>query len=214
MKHRVVGRKLGRTSAHRTALLRNLSRALLEKERITTTLGKAKELRRFAERLVTLAKRENLHARRRVLRHIHDRKLVAKLFDTLSARYAERPGGYTRILRLGPRRGDHAELALIEFVGAELAPAKASETAKEAAEAAPAKKERAAKGAAAPSAPAEPRARGRKAAARAPGKAKAAAGKAAAEGKAKVRSSKGPAPKGGAAKSGTKATKGSSRAKG
>lgn len=121
MRHRVDGRKLGRTSAHRQALLRNLSSALFEKERITTTLAKAKELRRFAERLVTLAKRETLHARRRVLRDVPDRKVVAKLFDTLSARYAQRPGGYTRIIKLGPRRGDNAELAVIELVGAEVA---------------------------------------------------------------------------------------------
>jgi large subunit ribosomal protein L17 len=119
MKHRVQGRKLGRTSAHRLALLRNLSTALFERERIQTTLMKAKELRPFAERLVTLSKRESLHARRQVLRHIHDRDVVAKLFETLSARFAQRPGGYTRILKLGPRRGDNAEMAIIELVGSE-----------------------------------------------------------------------------------------------
>jgi large subunit ribosomal protein L17 len=129
MKHRVRGRKLGRTSAHRLALLRNMTTALFEHERITTTLVKAKELRPFAEKLVTLSKRETLHARRRVLRHVHDRSVVAKLFDTLSARYAERPGGYTRIMRLGPRRGDNAEMAIIELVGAETAASKASEEA-------------------------------------------------------------------------------------
>ncbi len=120
MKHRVAGRKLGRTSAHRLALLRNLSAALFLRERITTTLGKAKELRPFAERLVTLSKRESLHARRQVLAHIHEKSIVSKLFDTLSARYAQRPGGYTRILKLGPRRGDNAEMAIIELVGYEL----------------------------------------------------------------------------------------------
>jgi large subunit ribosomal protein L17 len=119
MRHRVAGRKLGRTTEHRTALLRNLSTALFDKERITTTLIKAKELRPFAEKLVTMAKRETLHARRQVLRHIQDRTVVAKLFDSLSARYAERPGGYTRIIKLGPRRGDNAEMAVIELVGAE-----------------------------------------------------------------------------------------------
>ena len=119
MRHRVARRKLGRTSEHRLALLRNLSTALLDKERIKTTLTKAKELRSFAEKLVTLSKKETLHARRLVLRHVHDPKVVAKLFETLSARYAQRPGGYTRIIKLGPRRGDHAEMALIEMVGSE-----------------------------------------------------------------------------------------------
>jgi len=121
MKHRVAGRKLGRSTEHRLALLRNMSTSLFAAERIRTTLGKAKELRPFAERLVTLAKRETLHARRQVLRHIHDRDVVGKLFDTLSARYAQRPGGYTRIVKLGPRRGDCAEMAIIELVGAETA---------------------------------------------------------------------------------------------
>ena len=112
MRHRVAHRKLGRVTPHRTALLRNLASALFEQERIRTTLMKAKELRPFAERLITLAKREDdrLHARRLVLRDIQDPVLVKKLFDSLGARYATRPGGYTRILRLGPaprgRRGD------------------------------------------------------------------------------------------------------------
>ena len=119
MKHRVVGRKLGRTTAHRLALLRNLSTSLFDKERITTTLMKAKELRPFAERLLTLSKRETLHARRQVLRHIREKEVVSKMFDTLSARYAQRPGGYTRIVKLGPRRGDSAEMAIIELVGYE-----------------------------------------------------------------------------------------------
>jgi len=129
MRHRVAGRKLGRTTSHRQALLRNLSTALIEKEKITTTLAKAKELRRFAEKLVTLSKRETLHARRRALRQIHDKKVVAKLFDTISARYAQRPGGYTRIIKLGPRRGDNAEMAIIEFVGPEKAAAAADKPA-------------------------------------------------------------------------------------
>ena len=101
--------------------MRNLSTALFEKEKITTTLAKAKELRRFAEKLVTLSKKESLHARRQVLRQIHDRRIVAKLFDTLSARYTQRPGGYTRIIKLGPRQGDHAEMAVIELVASETA---------------------------------------------------------------------------------------------
>jgi large subunit ribosomal protein L17 len=119
MRHRVAGRKLGRTTAHRQALLRNLGTALIEKEKITTTLAKAKELRRFAEKLITLSKKETLHARRRALQKLPNRRAVAKLFDSLSARYAQRPGGYTRILKLGPRRSDNAEMALIEFVSTE-----------------------------------------------------------------------------------------------
>ena len=120
MKHRVQGRKLGRTSSHRLAVLRNLSTSLFRHERITTTLMKAKELRPFAERLITISKRETLHARRLVLRDIHDKDVVAKMFDALSSRYAQRPGGYTRIIKLGPRRGDNAEIARIELVDAEV----------------------------------------------------------------------------------------------
>ena len=121
MRHRVAHRKLGRTTPHRIALLRNLTTALFERERIRTTLVKAKEVRPFAERLITLARREDdrLHARRLAARDIQDRAVVKKLFDTLGARYATRPGGYTRILRLGPRLGDGAEMALIELVGYE-----------------------------------------------------------------------------------------------
>ena len=119
MRHRVAGRKLGRTSEHRLAMLRNMSTALFEREKIRTTLAKAKELRPFAEKLLTMSKRETLHARRQVLRHIKDPKVVTKLFDSLSARYAQRPGGYTRIIKLGPRRGDNAEMAIVELVGAE-----------------------------------------------------------------------------------------------
>src|SRR6185295_7560067 len=103
MRHRVAHRKLGRVTAHRLALLRNMASALFERERIRTTLMKAKELRPYAERLITLAKRDEdrLHARRQVARYIQDPLIVRKLFDTLSSRYASRPGGYTRILRLG-----------------------------------------------------------------------------------------------------------------
>jgi large subunit ribosomal protein L17 len=140
MRHRVAHRKLGRVTPHRVALLRNLASALFERERIRTTLMKAKELRPYAERLITLAKRDEdrLHARRLVARDIHDPLVVRKLFDTLSARYATRPGGYTRILRLGPRRGDGAEMAILELLGSEYAPAKkAGEKAKAGAKAAP-----------------------------------------------------------------------------
>lgn len=124
MRHRVAHRKLGRITPHRMALLRNLATALFERERIRTTLPKAKELRPFAERLITLAKREadRLHARRLVLRDIQDPTIVKKLFESLGARYATRPGGYTRILRLGPRRGDGAEMAIVELLGSEYKP--------------------------------------------------------------------------------------------
>src|SRR2546426_6045049 len=119
MKHRVAGRKLGRTSAHRLAVLRNLSTDLFRHERIRTTLMKAKELRPFAERLITLGRRADIHARRRVARHIRDAEIAKKLADTISTRFAERPGGYTRILKLGPRRGDSAEMAIVELIGSE-----------------------------------------------------------------------------------------------
>jgi large subunit ribosomal protein L17 len=115
MRHAVHGRKLGRTSAHRRALFRNQLASLVEHERITTTVEKAKELRPIAEKMVTQGKRGTVEARRRVRRMI-DRHLVKKLFDDIAPRFAEREGGYTRILKLGPRKGDGAEMALIEFV--------------------------------------------------------------------------------------------------
>jgi large subunit ribosomal protein L17 len=125
MRHRVAHRKLGRVTPHRIALLRNLATALFEKERIRTTLPKAKEVRSFAEKLITLARREEnrLHARRQVARDIQNPAVVKKLFDTLGARFATRPGGYTRILRLGTRHGDGAEMAYLELVGFEYKPA-------------------------------------------------------------------------------------------
>ena len=131
MKHRVAGRKLGRTSAHRLAVLRNLSISLFRHERVRTTLMKAKELRPFAEKLITAGKRGDVHARRRVARSIHDADVAKKLVDTISTRFAERPGGYTRILKLGPRRGDGAEMALIELIGSELKIAPKAEDKKE-----------------------------------------------------------------------------------
>jgi large subunit ribosomal protein L17 len=132
MRHRVGYRKLGRITPHRTALLRNLASSLFDKERIRTTLMKAKELRPYAEKLITLAKREDgiLHARRLVARDIQSPSVVKKLFDTLGARYATRPGGYTRILRLGPRKGDGAEMAIVELLGSEFQPKKAEEKGK------------------------------------------------------------------------------------
>jgi large subunit ribosomal protein L17 len=113
------GRKLGRTTSHRLALFRNQLASLFNHERITTTVEKAKELRPLAEKMITLAKREDnrLHARRQVLRYIPDKKIVAKLFDTLSGRYAARVGGYTRIVRVGSRQGDGAEIAFLELIG-------------------------------------------------------------------------------------------------
>jgi large subunit ribosomal protein L17 len=125
MRHRVAYRKLGRTTPHRRALLRNLATALFERERVRTTLPKAKELRPFAERIITLARRDEnrLHVRRLVARDIQKPAVVKKLFDTIGARFATRPGGYTRILRLGPRKGDGAEMALLELVGYEYKPA-------------------------------------------------------------------------------------------
>jgi large subunit ribosomal protein L17 len=194
MKHRVAGRKLGRTSEHRLALLRNLATSLLDKEKVRTTLPKAKELRPFVERLITLSKRETLHARRRVLRHVRSRTVVAKLFDTLAARYATRPGGYTRVLHLGPRRGDHAEMALIELVGAE--PARRVEHAPKkgkASKAAPPRAEAPGGGEAAAAEEQKPGRRG--------GKRAGAAGKADAGSKAKPGAKRGPA-KGGAPKKG------------
>jgi large subunit ribosomal protein L17 len=131
MRHRVSHRKLGRVTEHRIAMLRNQAQALLRFERLETTVPRAKELRPFVERIITIAKRglaggdENggsLHARRLVLRDIHDREVVSKLFDTIAPRFESRPGGYTRILRIGYRRGDSAEKAQIELVGSEYNP--------------------------------------------------------------------------------------------
>jgi len=126
MRHRVGYRKLGRVTPHRIALLRNLATALFERERIRTTLMKAKELRPYAEKLITLAKREDnrLHSRRLVARDIKSPLVIKKLFDDLGARFAARPGGYTRILRLGPRQGDGAEMAIVELIGSEWKPEK------------------------------------------------------------------------------------------
>jgi len=119
MRHGMVNRKLGRTSAHRNALFRNQLSSLVDRERIITTLPKAKELRPQIERLITIGRTDNVHNRRQVFRVLGDETLVAKVFDTLGPRFAERPGGYTRIIKIGPRRGDSAETAIIEFVGYE-----------------------------------------------------------------------------------------------
>ena len=120
MRHRRAGRKLGRTSAHREALLRNLASSLFLHEKIITTEAKAKELRRVAERMVTLAKRGGLHARRLAATVVQDPRALKKLFDSLGARFQERPGGYTRITKLDYRAGDGAPMAAIELIGAEV----------------------------------------------------------------------------------------------
>jgi large subunit ribosomal protein L17 len=111
----MVNRKLGRTSAHRNALFRNQLASLIDKERIITTLPKAKELRPQIERLITLARTDSVHNRRQAVRVV-DESMVTKLFENLGPRFTDRPGGYTRIIKLGPRRGDAAEIAILEFV--------------------------------------------------------------------------------------------------
>ncbi len=116
MRHGKAHRKLGRTSAHRIAMFANMSASLIKHEQIVTTLPKAKELRPFVEKLVTLAKRGDLHARRQAISQVRDVEQVGKLFAVLGPRYAERPGGYIRVLKAGFRYGDNAPLAVIEFV--------------------------------------------------------------------------------------------------
>ncbi len=119
MRHRVGGKKLRRNPAHRRALLRNLVTSLLDKERIITTLARAKAARPLAEKMITLAKKNTLHTRRQALGFIFKKEVVKKLFDELGPRFAEREGGYTRIIKLGPREGDGAEMAILELVGTE-----------------------------------------------------------------------------------------------
>ena len=116
MRHNAFGRKLGRTTAHRLAMFRNQLASLVENERIVTTLPKAKELRPIAERVVTQSKRGSVHARRLVGRWLESRDLIKKLFDEIAPRFETRPGGYLRIVKLGPRQGDGAEMAVLEFV--------------------------------------------------------------------------------------------------
>ncbi len=132
MRHRVAHRKLNRVTEHRLSLLRNQAQALLRHERIHTTVAKAKELRPFVERLITVAKRGlvngsdttlALNARRMVRRDLSDREVVAKLFETIAPRFEGRPGGYTRLLRMGHRPGDDAEVAQVELIGSEYDPA-------------------------------------------------------------------------------------------
>lgn len=131
MRHRVAYRKLGRVTEHRIAMLRNQASTLIDNGRVQTTVPRAKELRPFVERIITIAKRSlnapegstnGVTARRAVARDIADREVVEKLFDTIAPRFVERPGGYTRILRLGIRRGDNADVAQIELIGSEYDP--------------------------------------------------------------------------------------------
>ena len=119
MRHRVKGKKLSRDTAQRKALLRNLVTSFLEKERIRTTLAKAKATRPVAEKMITLGKKDTLHSRRQALRFIYKKEVVKKLFEEIGPRFSERPGGYTRIIKIGPRQGDGAEMALLEMVGTE-----------------------------------------------------------------------------------------------
>ena len=116
MRHRISGRKLNRSSPHRKAMFANMAAALVKHEQIKTTLPKAKELRPVVDKLITLGKRGNLHARRQIISMLHDRGLAEKLFGPLAERYAERAGGYTRVIRAGFRYGDSAPMALIELV--------------------------------------------------------------------------------------------------
>lgn len=116
MRHRKTGRKLGRTAAHRHALKRHLAEALFRHERITTTLAKAKEMRPYVEHLISLSRTDTVHARRLFGRQIQDRELIQRVFADIGPRFANRPGGYTRVIRLGTRIGDGAQLAILELV--------------------------------------------------------------------------------------------------
>jgi large subunit ribosomal protein L17 len=131
MRHKMAGRKLGRNPSHRRSLLRNLVTSFLEHERLVTTLPKAKEVRPLAEKMITLGKRDTLHARRQVQSYLLSAVTTKKVFDTIAPRFSDRPGGYSRIVRLGPRIGDGADVAIIELVGSELAVKKAERAEKE-----------------------------------------------------------------------------------
>ncbi|MBN1573451.1 MAG: 50S ribosomal protein L17 [Deltaproteobacteria bacterium] len=119
MRHQKAGNRLGRNSSHRKALMRNMATSLLDYERIETTEAKAKELRRYAEKMITLGKRGDLHARRQALSFIRKREVVAKIFDEYAERFKDRPGGYTRIMKMGRRTGDNARMAIIELIPGE-----------------------------------------------------------------------------------------------
>jgi large subunit ribosomal protein L17 len=119
MRHQLKGKRLGRDSAKRKALLRSLVTSFLEKERIRTTLAKAKATRPIAEKMITLGRNDTLHARRQALSFVYKKSVVKKLFEDIGPRFSERPGGYSRIIKLGPRKGDGAEMALLELVDKE-----------------------------------------------------------------------------------------------
>ena len=138
MRHNKTGRRLGRNSSHRAAMMRNMVTSLLDHEKITTTTTRAKELRKIAEKMITLGKRGDLHARRQALQVIRDRKVVGKLFEMVAPRYKDRPGGYTRILKLGNRHGDNAPICQIELVEEEITPGPKKAVALAATEVAPA----------------------------------------------------------------------------
>ena len=116
MRHKKAGKRLGRTASHKKAMIRNMVTSLLDHERIVTTVPKAKEVRRIADKMITLGKRGDLHARRQALSFIRDKNIVAKLFDGLKDEYMDRNGGYTRIIRTGQRDGDAAHMAILELV--------------------------------------------------------------------------------------------------
>lgn len=116
MRHNKAGRRLGRTTSHRVAMFRNMVTSLLNHEKITTTDAKAKELRSIADKMITLGKRGDLHAMRQAASYIREKSVVTKLFSTIAPRFADRPGGYTRIVKLGLRPGDTAQMSMIEFV--------------------------------------------------------------------------------------------------
>jgi large subunit ribosomal protein L17 len=120
MRHRKTGRKLGRNTSHRKAMMRNMVTSFFDCEKITTTDARAKELRKMAEKLITMARRGDLHSRRLIMQVVRDKNTTAKLVDTIAPRYADRPGGYTRIIKLGHRAGDNAALSMIELVEEEL----------------------------------------------------------------------------------------------
>ncbi len=134
MRHGKSGRKLNRTSSHRKAMFANMAASLITHEQITTTVPKAKEIRPIVEKLVTLGKRGDLHARRQALSQIQDKEAVKKLFDAIAARYATRNGGYLRIMRAGFRHGDNAPMAIIEFVDRDISAKGAADKARVAAE--------------------------------------------------------------------------------